>query len=106
VDDVRCREPAALCGTDAEADEVQVRGGVRVTVDGELHPETAGREDVLVAQVNPVRQAVHLQCGAGAGGRAEHLVPVRVDAGPMPQHPRGRVADHVDVRVLAGTHQT
>src|SRR5690606_1815139 len=50
----------------------------------------------------PVGVGVDLHRGAGAGGGAEDGVPVGVDHAAPADLAGGRVADDVDVRVLAG----
>src|SRR5262245_10464837 len=74
VDDVVRAQPAPLGGAYAVADQPEVVGGVRIAVDGELHAVPPGPRDVLVGEVQPVREGVDLQCRAGAGRRGEHLV--------------------------------
>src|SRR5439155_11695903 len=65
----------------------------------------AGAVDVVVGQVEPVRGGVDLDRGTGAGGGGEHGVEVDVDRRAPADQPAGGVADHVDVRVLAGPYQ-
>src|SRR5947208_8962686 len=66
VDHIVGGEPAALGSADAVAQAVKVDGRVRVAVDGELHAESLGAQDVFVAEVEAVGQRVDLQRGAGA----------------------------------------
>ena len=73
VDYVVGGQPAALRLADAVAQVGQVGGGVRVAVDGELHPGVPRRPDVLSGQVEPVRVGLHLQRGAGPGAGPEQL---------------------------------
>lgn len=73
-----------------------------VAVDGELHAVPLGPQDVLIAQVEPVRVGVDLQGGAGARTGREDRVEVDVDGGALADEAGGGVADDVDVRVLAG----
>src|SRR5690606_30499383 len=105
VDDVVGGEPAALGGADAVADVAVVADGVGVGVHGELHPEPPGAADQVGGQVQAVGERVDLQGGAGAGGAAEHLVPVGVDGRAAADAPGGRVPDHVDAGVLAGADE-
>lgn len=106
VDHVLGGQPAPLRGPHAVPHVVEVHGGVRVGVDGELHAVAAGAQDQLVVEVQPVGEATDLKRRAGPGGRLEHLVEVGVDRRALADQPGGRVADDVHVRVLAGPYQS
>ena len=76
-----------------------------VGAEGEHDAEPVGQADLLVAEVEPVRGAVDLQGGAGAGGRLVQRLQVDVAGGAAADAAAGRVADDVDRRVLAGGHE-
>ena len=77
---------------------------VRVGVEHELHPGGGRRARVHVVQVTAVRLAVDLEEGAGARGRLDQRADVDVVAGALADQPTGRVADHVDERMLDRAH--